>query len=81
MPRITVDINCGATACHASTGSCHLLRSQDFGRVMWCFMFGQELRNEAGKRSGLGWLQRLPECLAAEGEKPQDEIWHKGDQL
>ena len=57
------EINCGETTCASAPGAfCHKITTSNFGTRWYCGEFGgAELQENAS-----GWLQRLPECLAAE---------------
>jgi len=57
---LRLEIVAGDTTCASALGlSC--LYMQFSPRVIWCAAFGNKTLREAD-----GWVQRLPECIAAE---------------
>ena len=47
---------------------CPFVATGHYGLTWHCRIFGSELRNEKGVKSGDGFLCRMPECLAADIE-------------
>lgn len=64
--RLAIVIDAGEKTCASKPGKfCPNLRTMKFGLRWVCALFGnKEVRDENGDQKG--WLQRLPECLAAE---------------
>ena len=65
---ITVILACGSTTCASAPGEfCQYLRTRSFGQIPVCHLFDKRLEAQDG------WLQRLPECLAATKQETKDE--------
>lgn len=65
MRTIHLKIRAGEKTCAESKGCfCYFLRSNVAGLKPRCALFEKPLFDADG--DVLGWLQRLPECLAAE---------------
>jgi hypothetical protein len=66
---LAIYIDAGEKTCASAPAAfCSRLRVTRMGTRFVCSLFdGKELSDENGERSGPGWLQRLPECLAASG--------------
>jgi hypothetical protein len=69
MRRLAVESECGPTTCWDPTTEtwCRWARTSHFGTRCSCDIWCKELRDQHGVRSGPGMLQRLQECLVAEG--------------
>ena len=73
MAKIALDIIDNPTGCINAGADgkpvfCPWLRTQHFGQRWFCLIFRQtaDLQDDAGAASGMGRLQRWPECLAAQ---------------
>ena len=65
-----IEIEAGETTCYAAPGApCPMVRTSYFGQVYSCGLFDGRLLSE--DEPG-GWLQRLPECRAAEDATKND---------
>ena len=64
--HLRIAIVAGAKTCAPKPGEfCRFVRARGDGSQPQCLLFGRRLYDESG-RDIVGWLQRLPECLAAE---------------
>lgn len=65
MRRLTIAIDAGETTCAREPGKfCKYVGTAHFGQRFVCGLFPREkMIEDVG-----GWLQRLPECIAAEKE-------------
>ena len=67
--RVVLHIDAGEATCASSPGAfCPHMRSSMRGQFTCALFGGRELRDQHGRLSGEGWLQRLPECVAAEAD-------------
>ena len=63
--ELQIRINAGETTCATEPGNfCIFFCTRKFGGVWFCYLFSKKLYDEDGGLTG--WLQRCPECLAAE---------------
>lgn len=69
MKRIEIQLDCGETTCAPVPGQfCAFVATRKFGAIYYCKIW--HCVDSRGRAVGLeekdGWLQRCPECLAAE---------------
>ncbi len=66
MRRLTIAIDAGETTCAREPGAfCPFVGVKGFGTRPVCMLF-RTADSERPLRDVDGWLQRLPECVAAE---------------
>ena len=68
MRRLAITIDAGSGTCAREPGVfCHFVGVKSFGTRHVCMLF-RTPEGERPLRDVDGWLQRLPECVAAEKE-------------
>ena len=67
--KLSIPIIAGKTTCASEPGKfCQFVGTIRFGQEHVCRLFPSENNSHTRLESSDGWLQRLPECIAAEGK-------------